>query len=450
MNEVFDYTIAEKQTSKYIKKDSDKSVFKKVSIFYLLTYILLPQYFGFEVAGFDLSLQRIGMLLVLFYVLESTVRTKSMFLIIKESSILPVLLLYFFVLIYTMIFRKNINTFMYTFIEFLCFFSLIYLFRNGLSLNEFVSSITVIAYVFGIQGLIEYITRKSLFSYLETIQGLYTGGMIRSGAYRVMGPSNHSLGYGLVLITIIPLICINYEEDKIDILKNKPLLIILMLNVFLTGSRSTLAVFLLEIGLLFLFSDLAKKKRALLGIFAFVFFLAIFVVLTYKTGFSRYIMLQITSVIDEIFKTHFAINFGADITTLSNSSDYRKVLPEVFKLPWLNPLIGRGSSYSLNAYISGHYIRSVDNFYVAQYIRFAYPGLVTYILIMLFVAFRMIKYAIKFKSGIVLGIFIGIVCYYVNLWWLDTLQTIKYVYILFAVYFAFFDIKLKIGGRSEV
>ena len=36
---------------------------------------------------------------------------------------------------------------------------------------------------------------------LETIRGLYTGGMIRSGSYRIMGPANHSLAYGPVSYT---------------------------------------------------------------------------------------------------------------------------------------------------------------------------------------------------------------------------------------------------------
>ena len=42
---------------------------------------------------------------------------------------------------------------------------------------------------------------RTPFAYLETIRGLYTGGMIRSGSYRIMGLANHSLAYGLILIS---------------------------------------------------------------------------------------------------------------------------------------------------------------------------------------------------------------------------------------------------------
>ena len=71
------------------------------------------------------------------------------------------------------------------------------------------------------------------------------------------------------------------------------------------------------------------------------------------------------------------------------------------------------------------------------YIKYAYPGLVSYILFIGTAVFVMIKSIIRFKSALCKLMLVATVCYFVNLWWLDALQTLKYEYIMIALCFAF-------------
>ena len=89
-----------------------------------------------------------------------------------------------------------------------------------------------------------------------------------------------------------------------------------------------------------------------------------------------------------------------------------------------------------SAVIDGYVVKSVDNFYVAEYIRYAYPGLIAFLLFIGSTVIGMLREGIRRHSGLYLALAAGAVCYFVNLWWLDSLQTLKYVYVLFAIYFA--------------
>ena len=341
--------------------------------------------------------------------------------------------LYIFVLFYTSVIRANINTLMYSIIEFLCMFIIVYILVEIFSLEEFLGIIKTLIIILCIQGVVEFLVGRSLFSYFETIPGLYTGGMIRSGTYRIMGPNNHSLAYGLLLITALPLACIDTTSRRISFWANKYLILGIAINIVLTGSRSTLAVSGLEVILLIIFSD-KKNRLEAMRIFLIATLLIILIIVLDPSGSGKYILLQFSSVIDELLGTDFAIRFGADITTLSNSSIYRSLLPSIFTLEWLNPLVGRGSNFKLTLFIQGYYIKSIDNFYIAQYIRFAYPGLVTYSLYILSNLRFMFMLKDPENKYIIRAMIVGTFCYFLNLWWLDTLQTIKYVYILFAIY----------------
>ena len=101
--------------------------------------------------------------------------------------------------------------------------------------------------------------------------------------------------------------------------------------------------------------------------------------------------MQITSVIDEVFGTAFSVNFGADLTLLNQSSGYREYLPRIFTVEWLNPLVGRGANAAVGFEFDGVYVISIDNFYVATYIRYAYPGLVTFVLFQIMTALLIMK-----------------------------------------------------------
>ena len=81
-------------------------------------------------------------------------------------------------------------------------------------------------------------------------------------------------------------------------------------------------------------------------------------------------------------------------------------------------------------------IKSIDNYYVQQYIKYAYPGLITYCLFIITTVITMVYNIIKYKSGTYKLLLIAVCCYFFNLWYLDALQTLKFVYVIIALFFA--------------
>ena len=227
--------------------------------------------------------------------------------------------------------------------------------------------------------------------------------------------------------------CYDQKKDEVNIFAHFPLLILLALNVFLTGSRSTLGVFVVEIVLMFFVSSIYQKKKFLLLCVVLVIALAIFLVLFQNTSIGSYMMLQITTILDEILGTEWSIQYGADPNALGSSSNYRAQLKYIFTLDWLNPLLGIGRKRSFSAEINGSFVRSVDDFYIAEYIRYAYPGLITFLIFIGYFVWNLIKKAFQRKSALAKVLFVGCVCYLLNLKWVDSLQTLKYLYVVFAI-----------------
>lgn len=425
--------IVVKVYTSYIKDDIEVKIFEKIAVSFLFAYYVLPQYFGIPIPLFDLTAQRIMIIMVLILIFDKRKRSKDFFNLISNNYMTPFILMFLMITFYTGVFRGNVGTFMYPFIEFLALFLLIYIIKNVLGVKRTIKILLRFILLLCILGIVEFTLKRSLFSYLETIQGLNTGIMIRSGSYRIMGPGNHSLAYGLILITAIPFACIDFDKNQIDIIKRPFLFLLIVVNIFLTGSRSTLAVFGLEIVLLFLFSSSINRKKTFSVLMILGTMIAFSVFLTYGSSFSNYILLQITSIIDQIMGTEYALFYGGDITTLQNSSKYREVLIRVFTVNWLNPFLGKGSGYGFKWFYKGALIRSIDNYYIVLYIKYAYPGLIAYMIFILKIFITMIKKANQNMSGASWGLIIGALSYFINLWYVDTLQTIKYVYILFAI-----------------
>lgn len=421
------------EQSKYIKNTSVVNTETKIGYLFMFSLFVLPQYFGLPTPGFDLTILRIMQLTVCLLFISKIEYVREFCGIITSYKQTKFLALYMFVLTYTAVLRVNVNSFLNSFLEFLSLFIMIYFIKNYLGVDRFIKLIRVFSYLLCFLGLVEYVMGRTPFSYLETIRGLYTGAFYRSGSYRIMGPCNHSLAYGLLLITVAPLACVHLEKRKLDIFANPLLLALVAVNVLLNGSRSTLGVLVLELFIIFLFSERYYKKKALLILSVLLVLVAGFLVVGYKTSIAKYILMQVTSILDEILGTELAVNFGADTSRLSSSSNYRAAIPKIFGLDWLNPILGRGRKGSFSAEIDGSFIHSVDNFYAAEYIRYAYPGLFSFLFFIISAMKQMFTEAKKRKNGLLAALFIGSFCYFVNLWWLDSLQTLKYVYVLFAV-----------------
>ena len=342
---------------------------------------------------------------------------------------------YLIVITYTMVLRADINAFLNPFIELFCLYLMVYLMKYEFGFEKTFSILRVMVYILMWLGVVEYIMGRSPFSYLETIKGIYTGQFIRNGHYRIMSSAVHSLGYGLMIMCMGPFACYDEKKKEIKLFARPVLLVLMIFNVFMTGSRSTLAVFVLELVVILLFSRKKTLKRTILQLIIVLLLFAVFEMAIYKTSVGQYIMLQITSVLDEVLGTQWSVNYGADLTALSSSSNYRDQLKYIFKVDWLNPILGIGRKKSFSAEINGSYILSIDNFYIAEFVRYAYPGLITYVLFLLYFICSMIKKAFgKTKNVAAKIILIACTGYLVNLKWVDSLQTLKYLYVLFALF----------------
>lgn len=403
--------------------------------FFIIASIVMPQYFGIHI-GFDITCARMANLMFVAYVLLNRKICTHFFQTMLRCEILVPVCMYLFVAGYTMVFRVDINAFFLVFLELFSLFMMIYGIRYVVGVKRAIRWIIGCAYFLSVYGLVEYVYGKSLFlQFFKTVPTTVVN-QYRSGHYRIMGPCGHPLGYGMVLLLLIAIVCVDLEKNEVFLFKRPVLLVLLYLNVFLTGSRSTLGIAVLEMLLIFILSNHQNKLKTLFYAIIAGIAAGVFLLLFWNTEIGQYILGQIASVIDQVFDTNFAANFGVDVTTLSNSESYREALPYIFTLDWLNPLVGRGLKGFGGAEINGVFVQSIDNYYVQQYIKYAYPGLVSYVLFILVTVIAMIRAMRKHKSAVFRMVFVGVVLYYVNLWWVDALQTLKFVYIFIALFYA--------------
>lgn len=405
-----------------------------IYVFLIFAAYIMPQYFGVHI-GFDITCTRFANILIVLYMLFSPMILTHFWKTIIRCEIFVPLCMYLFVGAYTMVLRVDINAFFMIFMEILTLFMLIYGIRYIVGYKRAIRFSIYCAYFLSIYGLVEYVYGESIFlKFLSTVPNAVSN-FYRSGHYRIMGPCGHSLGYGLLLILFLTLACIDLEKNELFLFKRPVLVILLYMNVFLTGSRSTLGIAVVEAVVILLFSNRKDVKKSLLIIAVFAVAIAVFLLLFYKTDIGQYVLGQIASVIDQVFGTDYAAGFGVETDRLEDSSAYREALPYIFTLDWLNPLIGRGTKFG-GAEVHNVFIHSVDNYYVAQYIKYAYPGLFSYVLFMAVFAYVLVKDIIKSKSAVSKAVFIGGFFYFLNLWWVDALQTLKFMYILIAIFYA--------------
>lgn len=421
--------------SKYIRQSREVKVFQMVAVLFLFSVYVLPQYFGLPLPVFDLTILRIMIIGMTVLIIDQENRKRDLVDLIQHSGFTHFLIPYLITIFYTMVLRADLNAFLNPFIEIYTLYLVVYVVKYVLGWKKSIVWIIRFSYLLTVLGVLEYVIHRSPFSYLETIKGIYTGIFIRSGHYRIMGPCNHSLGYGLLLISLTPFSCYDLEQQRVSMTKHLWLLLLFMVNIFLTGSRSTQAVFLLELGILYMFSPKEDKKKVILiGISAASVFAA-FLVVFHNTSIAKYIMLQMTTLLDTALGTSLSNQYGASNSALESSSNYRDQLIKIFQVDWLNPFLGIGRKRSFACQINGSFIKSVDNFYIAEYIRYGYPGLFTYILFLGYFVTTIVKKIIKQHSSICKVLLAGILCYLVNLYWVDSLQTLKYLYLLFAIYY---------------
>ncbi len=421
-------------TSKYVKAPRERLIFYRCAVIYFFILYVMPQYFGIPFPIFDLTVVRISILLVLIFIVFDYGRLHDFIDIILKEKMSAVLIPYLIVLMYTMVLRADINALLNPLIELLEMYLLIYVIRDSLGVDKTIKLLIGFIYLLIILGFVESFTEVSPFSYLVTINGIYTGRYIRGGHYRIMSNCGHSLGYGLLLMTAMPLAGYDVEKKEYNIFRRPLLLIGIIVNIFNTGSRSSLGVMFVGLALMLLLSDRKYlKNNLLITIVSTVTFFAI-TFATQTTPIGKYILLQLTSLVDSVFDTQYSVKYGANYQQLVQSKAYRELLKRIFKVEWLNPILGIGRKRAFTSLVDGRVVESIDNFYIAEYVRYAYPGMYSYIFFLAYMGIKMVMDIYKTRSAIVRTVFIGAVTYCYHLTIADSLQTFKYLYVLFAIY----------------
>ena len=432
----------------------DKRELRNAKLLYILMSALLitdwvmPQYFGIHI-GFDFTTTRILNMLILAYFIFNRKAGNHFLRSMLDVQLTPFFIVYMFVMIYTTVLRVNVNTFFLNFLDILTFYMVYYGIRYVIGVKKAIDWTVKFAAGISIYGIIEYVLKFSPMSkFFLTLPSVAVSGF-RSGQFRISGPCVHPIAYGMLLILLLAVICIDYERDEIYLFKHPVVLILLLLNIFLTGSRGPLGIAVLEVLLIIIFSKRINKKKTFIVLGALLIAAVIVEAVIYNTSIGQYIMMQITSVIDEVFGTSFSLKYGANLDLLNMSSDYRDYLPRIFTVEWLNPLVGQGANAQVGFEFDGTYIKSIDNFYVALYIRYAYPGLITFVAIQVMSIVYMVRTAIRHHSSLCAATAIAIFAYSVSLYWADYLQTTKYMYIVMAIYCAYYSERFQLMERKK-
>ena len=442
---VYELETASKRLTLYDIPEFSEPELRKLKILYyincflLVTAYLMPQYFGIDI-GYDITCTRLAIILLTAYVIFN-MKIALIFIdnMVKCIATIP-LFLYLFVAGYTMIFRADIKAFMGVFLEILTFYVLLFGIRYVIGVIRSIKIILFCAYFLGFYGLLEYVVGHSLYlQFLSTVPNDVVN-IYRSGHYRIMGPCGHPLGFGMLLLLLLAIACYDLERDEIYLFKRPILLIVLFMDIFFTGSRSTLGLAVIELGIILLLSGRDNIKKALIVLVIVTVLAALFIFVNRNNSLGRYLMMQIASVIDTALGTRYSELFGAEIGRLDSSEEYREYLPKVFGLDWLSPFLGRGVKRGFGAEFIAEdgtsvYIHSTDNYYVSQYIKYAYPGLIVYVAFILTSLLTLFRNGFRYRCSLLIVIAIGVTIYFVNLWWVDGLQTLKFTYAYLALTF---------------
>lgn len=413
-----------------------KALYVLMYVFVLCNFVM-PPYLGVHI-GFDFTVVRLLNIVILGYFCLNQAAGRLFISLIKRCKLTPFIAVYLFVALYTGIFRIDVNTFFSPILDFLTFYMVLYAARYVIGVRTSLRIVVGSAWFLGIYGLVEYVYGQSLM--LQFLSTMWTTvvNSYRSGQYRIMGPCGHSIGYGLLLLLLIAIVCIDYDRREMNLFKRPVLIAILLLNSFLTGSRAALAFCIVECVLIAILSKHAVRKKTLFYTIVLLLFGILLELALINTDIGRYVMMQITSVIDSAFGTSLAANFGADTLWLQQSSSYRTKLPKIFLIDWLNPIIGRGLNNFWGCEIEGVHLVSIDNYYVQMYIQYAYPGLIAHVVFFLCALYFMIKTAVRRNANFCLAMSIGCLLYLVNLWFVDSLATLKYAYSVIAISYAYY------------
>lgn len=260
---------------------------------------------------------------------------------------------------------------------------------------------------------------------------------VRFGTIRITGNWVVSNGYSMMLVMLLPLLCYDFEEKKINLWKNGAFLLLVMLNVILTGARLTVATFAITVFLAYFFQGNIAKKNIFLSSIAVIPIVLVILALCSDSAIIQAFLRTVLSAVDEVLNTSFAEIYGADKSVLANSTNYRAVLMEIAQNSDLFDLFhGKGSNYELKMKVSGFFVESIDNFYVELYMKYAIQGVVAFVLLGVVFMQGCLKECLKNK--LMMAMLISMICYYISLFYLSHLLTFPIMMCIFAIEYGIF------------
>lgn len=406
--------------------------FRMIANLFIISLLIIPSYFGIRIGFFDLTALRVIEILLYFSIFSSGRKRQEFISLLKHCKHIVWIALYAVIVIYTNLFHLSLNTIFYWFTNvFMVLFAVMYLLRYEYSPEQFLSLIYKCLLFVCLLSPLELVIGKSPFLYLNTL-GKEVGSVQRFDAMRIKGPCWETNSYGLYLMIFFPFICYDVRQKKIDLCSQPLLLVLFIVNIFLTGARLAIGQLALSVFLILILSGKKEVKKALL--FAGVFMPAVLLFLIiFRDGMAQGIWRTIFSAVDFIFNTDYSVRFGAQADILEDSAYYRELLfNNTILKNWPDPLLGRGGAFNFHLYIEGYDIKSIDNFYVAQYVTYAWPGLIAWIFMSVSYFTDSVKKAVK-NINLAKLFAICWICYFIGLWYLDQLQTFPLMMIFFAL-----------------
>lgn len=396
------------------------------------------------------------MIYIIFIIDELIVKGKINILIktIKQDKFTKYMLLFILANLVSIIFNFRISSIAdliaFTLEKILLYYIIIINIRSKKQLEEFINIIIYSASILCILGIIEYILQFNLFSLLNITNDssvLTYDPYLRMGSLRVMTSFGHALAYGMYLTLVLPLVIY-----KIKLTKGKNnekaclyifMLIILLINIFLTSSRSILIVVATQYFILFMFKNIKNKIKDVLTAIAIIF------ILFTATQMPVVNEISIVKTIDNNFKslsdTFLGTNYISDFGRNDEPFTYRLILiEEAINRKGKEFLVGTGVnsmnenpikriSWRLNPWNDNVVVfKSIDNYYLLKYFESGVIVLVSILLLFIAILINLFKNYRKDKLYIFL--FTAFIGYMIELTMVDEIGTIQYMFILLSLY----------------
>lgn len=410
-----------------------KISFTKLYYGYIITLFIIPSYFAIRIGGiFLLNCHRIIEIGLIFFVFYFRNIRGTFIYSVKHCSLNGLIILYIFICSYTAIVNSSINSLLGPCIDIIAIFYLsICAFNIGMDEKKIIDVIKYCITIVALACIFQYLTGVNFFAFLDTCGEISIENSIRDGVVRCSGPYAHALVLDMIIIMVTPFLCIDIKNNSLYLYKNPIQLLLLTITVFFSGARSGIAIFLMELLVILIISS--KKVRGKTWIYTITvsIILGLIIVAFIDVPIVQYFIRYLCYVIDEIFETDFALNFGGNIS-IKNSSNAREVLWRIISSSQFDKLIGKGTSYSLAFYIGNKLVVSVDNWYMLQYIYYALPGLFTMVAMFVISIKKTIRRYSSEKSCIYLAILIASIGYLCNLVVAAAFNTMTYFFIILA------------------